>query len=141
MSEPKSKVVSTTEDVAAIVKTVEGAECAVLDLVPDVEFEKVRGLEIYVMPDSVVRRLATRADTELSTKVGVAILKRLQKKSDIPELLLLEEKIAEKLERQRLPSGGVVYQVESDPLYDPQEFKEKRLFFALLIVSVKGGVA
>lgn len=141
MSEPKSKVVNTTEDVAAIVKTVEGAECAVLDLVPDVEFEKVRELEIYVMPDSVVRRLTTRADTELSTKVGVAILKRLRKKSDIPELLLLEEKIAEKLERQRLPSGGVVYQVESDTLYDPQEFKEKRLFFALLIVSVKGGVA
>lgn len=138
-SNPKASAIIATEQIALAVKAVEGASCAVVDLVPDVEFSKITGLEIYVMPDGIVREMATRAITDNNIRVGVAILKKLKNKSEIPALLLLEEQIATAIERKRLTGSGVVVRVESDPLYHPDLFKQLRIFFALLIFTVKGG--
>ena len=138
-SNPKASAIIATEQIALAVKAVEGASCAVVDLVPDVAFDKVNGLEIYVLPDGAVRNITTRAVTDSTLRVGVAILKKCKNKSEIPALLLLEETIAKALERKRLTGSGVVVRVETDPLYSPDLFVQRRLFFALLIVSVKGG--
>lgn len=137
-STPKAAAIIATEQVASAVKSVEGASCAVMDLVPDIAFNKVSGLEIYVMPEGAVREFATRSFTDSNIRVGVALLKKLPSKADIPAMILLEESIAKALERTRLAGSGVVVKVEFDPLYNPELFKNMKLFFGLLIVTVKG---
>lgn len=134
----KAAAIIAAEGVASIVQTVEGASCAKLSFVPDLDLAKIRKLEIHVVPEVGSREIITRAATKCETHVGVAILKKLGKESDIEGMLLLEEEIAEALERAPIDNGFRVMRVDFSPLYDPAVFRSLRVFMGVVLVTVSG---
>lgn len=139
MSEPTTSAVAVkaARGIASIVQTVEGASNASFDLVPESDLSKITRLTIYTLPEFGTRKIVTRGVTDTSTTVGVVIVDRLASKDLIEARLLLEEQIAEKIERAQF-DGFIVTQIEYSPLYDPELFKQMRVFLGVIVATVKG---
>lgn len=137
---PKANVILAADAVTTLVKAVDGASMAVMDLVPSRDFSKITSLQIYVAPQGEGFSFVTRGGTDVGVSVGIAILKRLSNKSEIPEMILFAESIANALCRKRLSSGGVISKVEFGPLYDTDFFEQLKLFFSVINIEIKDNV-
>lgn len=137
----QNTAVAVAQAITAKVAAIEGASCAVLDLVPEFDLQQVSALQIIVSPQSYTRGnkgSADRGAPDSSVKVSIAIMRKCANKSEIPTMLTLSEKIARGIERQTLTNSiGIVSQIEFDPLYDMQIFRRMKVFIAVCTATIK----
>lgn len=134
-----SKIENVAKDITALIRTADGAECAVLDLVPDLDLSQVRDLQIIVTPQGYSRPntgAATRAAPDQIVTVNIAVMKKCANESEIPGMLDLVEAVAAAIERQQV-SIGIVTAVENDPIYDVTIFRQKKIFLSIMTATVK----
>lgn len=135
-----SEIITAADEITTVIRTVNGAECAVLDLVPEMDLDQVRNLQIVVTPQGKTRTNqggANRATPERTVKVNIAIMKRLQNKNQIPDMLNLAEAVEKSIERRRI-GNGIVTHVEMDPIYDTEVFRRCKVFIAVMTANIKG---
>jgi len=131
--------VSIGNEIVDLVKTVPGAECAVFDLVPDFTLEQVRQRRIVAAPQAYIRGnkdSASRAHPDETVKINIAVMEKCKSVSELPDLLALTEQIAAAIDRQVITSG-IITNVEFDPIYDAQNFRQMKVFIAVCTATVK----
>ena len=134
-----STAIKLTEAVTELIAAIPGAECAVMDLVPDYNLSQIKDLRIIVAPQSFSRGnsgSASRSGPERQIKVNIAVLQKCRSKTDIPRLLILTENIADGIERKSIP-GGIILSIDNDPIYDPNIFQNMKIFIAVMTATIK----
>jgi hypothetical protein len=97
------------------------------------------GITVQVVPSSLAKALATRADTEAEYTLQVGMQKRLDSsasddETEIAGLMLFAEELAEiisNLELTQMPAANWVGS-ELDPIYDPEAVDRDRIFRSVI---------
>lgn len=133
--------VSVAEAIQTMVAAIEGASCAVVDLVPDFTLDQVtQELKILVTPQSEVdtnKNTATRGDTDTEIQTNIAVMQKLSSKNDIPNMIAFCEKIKKALQRKPLSGLGVNTLASIAPLYDVNVFRRLKVFISVIVISTK----
>lgn len=136
----QSTAIQIAQAIADEIAAIEGAECAVLDLVPDFDLQDVKNLQIIVSPQGMTRGnkgAADRGAPDCTVKTNIAVLKKCGSKKEIPDMLTLSENIGRGIERKTVANLGIVSVVEFDPLYDMRVFRQMKVFIAVIAATIK----
>lgn len=134
-----SKIANVAGEIATLIRNAEGAQCAVLDFIPDLDLSQVRELRIIVTPQGYSRPntgAATRAAPDQIVTVNIAVLKKCVDENEITGMLDLVENVAASVERKQV-SCGLITAVENDPIYDVTIFRQKKIFLSIMTATVK----
>lgn len=117
----------------------EGIE-AKADPVPEFELEETEVLQVPVSPSHVYLEEQSRSERKHRLIIQIAFLKHISDKSEIPALVNTLQHVAGWFRHEEFTAGAVqchVADTECDPLYDPDEFREKHEFFGVVILEIE----
>lgn len=117
----------------------EGTE-AKADPVPEFELEETDVLQVPVSPSHVYLEDQSRSERKHRLIIQIAFLKHVSGKQEIPVLVNALQRIAGWFRHETFTAGAVqchVVDSECDPIYDPEEFREKHEFFGVVILEIE----
>lgn len=138
-----SIVMRIADSVAAQLSGIEiggSSPATTVQLSPEIDFAKLTGKQIVVVPLSWQRSNADRAATAQTVKVGVCYIEKVTPGEAVDKMNNVET-ITEALSRKTLFHDGHPYAVitalEIDPVYASEFLRDNHVFFSLCSVTVK----
>lgn len=140
---PAFDIFAIAETVAGILNNAallpEGTE-AKADPVPEFELEETDVLQVPVSPSHVYLEDQSRSERKHRLIIQIAFLKHVSGKQEIPVLVNVLQRVAGWFRHETFTAGAVqchVVDSECDPIYDPEEFREKHEFFGVVILEIE----
>ncbi len=102
---------------------------------PEFKLAELSQLRVVVVPTGIEDTLSTRDAVDARYKVSVGVLKKADE-SELPTLVEKVRAIGRHFLGMRL-AGCSCVKVAYDPIYSPEQFREKRQFTGVVVLSFR----
>jgi hypothetical protein len=107
--------------------------------IPEYDLENLATMQVTVVPSLIAISGLSRSGNQYDQGITVAIYKRIViNNANLDALMTFVEEIADTLIRTR-HSGATVIATANDPIYSPDDLREKQLFISLINVTLREG--
>jgi hypothetical protein len=105
---------------------------------PGFPLEDLASLRVITAPKALEESIATRGSVAETIRVDVGVIKRFASQAEADALLTLAGQIRSYVRMRPLASVGAAWLgTAQDPLYDPDQYRQNKVFFAVLTITYR----